>query len=198
MTFVINGRTPEGESIKAAFVHVPRTAGRWAVGACKAAGLSVSQCGYQHEPYQKAIAHIPAGAEVFTICRHPATWLLSWYTSTAVNGWKGWTNPTNELMEYQSPTFAEFVEKLRPGHVTDIWRRYLGEGITVLAHESIAVSLVAFLNYLDFDFDRGAIAEYDATQFRSDHKDTITPELYRTIREKASALYVKFGYPTQE
>jgi len=79
-----------------------------------------------------------------------------------------------------------------------IWRRYLGEGITVLAHESIAVSLVAFLNYLNFDFDRGAIAEYDATQFKSAHKDTITPDLYRTIRDKASTLYVEFGYRTQE
>jgi len=191
MTFAITGNKP------LAFIHVPRTAGRWTVEACQRIGLDVRRCGSQHEPYTDAIQHAPSGSMVFSIVRHPATWLRSWYVSTAAGGWLGWHNHTNVLMDYRADTFDEFAARCAeaPGLLTDIWSGYIPETrpVYILRQESIAHDLVEMLRARGIDFDWRTVIQTDAAQYKSDTPD-ITDATYTAIYEAERPLYLRFGY----
>lgn len=124
------------------FVPVPKTGSSWVTQVMKDRGLGTRiRSGGKHEIYEQ---HWFRDRTVFTVVRHPRTWLPSAYRYMRDGKpWQGLPGPASCLAGMRSDTFQGFVERViaRRGVVGAIFGAYTDVAQVILRNESLAEDL---------------------------------------------------------
>ena len=159
------------------FIHIP-----------KCAGLSMRS--YLEKTYrtggheEKGMHDLPSVIKnAFTIVRHPADWLLSFYTYYFENSWRWEDLPAyiDDQFSFANgmffPQYVEAVTSTNPGAVGNVYDHYCQPGVKVYRLEELDERFEGMVNI-----------------HSTGHKPAMTPKLYDMIYIAERDTLERYGY----
>ena len=155
---------------KSAFLHIPKTGGKWVTEVLQKSGLVLRELKSTHpsqslEGVRGSIHCVPTFDEefrrrrhVFCFVRHPLTWYQSYWTfKEKKHYWNIKNNRFDALCH--SPSFEEFIEKMLRsyrwggGFVTKLYQQFTPHATTIGRQEDLCEDLIRILVAAGEEFD---------------------------------------------
>jgi hypothetical protein len=152
------------------FIHIPKTAGTWAEGAMRRAGVALER--FAPGPHPQLSTMPPRGGRfTFSFVRDPLAWYRSLWSFRQRGATEAWKR-IGPAIDLDFPDFlAEMAE--RKGWLYDFYKLYV-EGIDFVGRkEHLADDLVTALRLAGQEFDEDKLRSFPARNFEGEEEQRL-------------------------
>ena len=146
---------------KSMFLHLPKTGGTWVRFALVKVGIAYKDYELEHATYEES-KHLFPDSPRFTILRNPFDWYASFWAMRQIeDSWGGAWVIGHDCKSNNFNKFIGFCCLKHPGFLTNVYKEFAVEGVTVLRTENLNTDLADYLESVDEKFDRDKLCSIE-------------------------------------